>query len=450
MKMYLKKAVAVTLSFTVMINGCSVADMSNTDNKKNTKKNESISDNCINSESVSENNIESGEVILISSGYEKNSKKKAISLAAETDEYELIDIKTAQTVLNPKVSEVVIKESGAKYYLIDFSELCDEGQYYIHSERNGNSNPFRIEDGYYKEVLSDRLSRFSEADMEFMGVNEDNFDRCYIRIADWLLAEIIFNNGKENMVVSKPLILAKSEIMKLKEYYDDELGLKAPINRSSGDMYMYSAVFAMFSENCFFDKELSKECLKIAEAVYEEADKKNNLLKEDYDRHFFASAQLYKLTGNNNYRIAAESYEQNLPSGFSEENCGYLGEMAYLSCHYKTDFYLSGLMMEDIMNTATAIAKDDKERVIYPYGYESIKDNSFLEAGSEIRLLILANYLSKSVIYIDAATERLNYLFGRNIDGINYVLDDTSEYYDEPMAFALTGMVNSYLYEINN
>ena len=91
-------------------------------------------------------------------GYLPQSVKKAVMTAGKT--YDVIRVQGAseQTVLSGSTQDAgTDKASGDHLYLADFSEICQEGVYYIQNEEGEKSHRFRIGQDVYRALQADLI-----------------------------------------------------------------------------------------------------------------------------------------------------------------------------------------------------------------------------------------------------------------------------------------------------
>lgn len=398
------------------------------------------------------------KIILSLAGFEKDGSKKAILInpCNETG-FKVIDSD------NKEVYEGRVRYKTDSTYkeepvgICDFSSVTDEGSYHIKTDSGTLSDEFIIKGDLYREVLAERISYFGSMDEENK-VNRENIPDIFLRVTDRLLTGEFFPESEDGgksvnpMVIPRTLLLAKSDIEDLKELSDKEGKIKAYINADTGIKYQYSGVMAFFSyEYRDYDKKYAGECMDIAQKVYENAEKdykdaKAAERKKADDKRFFASAQLYKLTGKVLYKQTAEEYAMYPPVGFNRNKCGYLGTIAYLTSYNRIDLNLAELfitsLMEDINDVVRESFKDE-----YLVNVKKIKEDDMTGVYEDARLAVLGNYISKNIKYVESGENQLAYLYGRNALGKDYGLEPEADFYDEPQMFILAGLIDSYIYE---
>ena len=395
-----------------------------------------------------------GRILLSNAGYEPEGTKLAIltGLTGE-EEYEVIDQNNDEVVFTGSIRYK--NETG----IIDFSDFSPEGSYYIKTDSGVRSDDFSISRDAYRQLLAGRISRFGETAKEEEKINKGNYSYHCLSIADRLLTQEFFPASIDTEAVNDPMIiprtvlLAKSEIDQLKEMPDENGEFKAQYSFGLSESYGYSAIMALFAyEYERFDRTYAAECLKLADTVYKRAEKdykekSEKDKKEADDKRYWASAQLYKLTGRNEYRSIAEDYAKNPPKGFSKEKCGYLGTVAYLTSYNRINLNVGELLITSLMDDINgAVRESFKEEYLVAIKDEP-GDKEIETVYENARLMVLGNYIFKNIRYVEAGENQVSYLFGRNPLGKDYAYDPDSEYYYEPMEFILAGLIDSYIYE---
>lgn len=152
-----------------------------------------------------------------------------------------------------------------------------------------------------------------------------------------------------------------------------------------------------------------------SQEIYEKTKEQlTNILEKSYDsvsdpdEKFFASAWLYKLTGDTSYRKTAEEFlaesVENKICDPEENQFYFYGLVGYLTTKEKTDFELSGKAMNSLFSQAIILSKTDESEI------ESLREdeNAYERAGRDAELLLLANSISMSVDYTRAAEKYLS------------------------------------------
>jgi hypothetical protein len=61
--------------------------------------------------------------------------------------------------------------------------------------------------------------------------------------------------------------------------------------------------------------------------------------------------------------------------------------------------------------------------------------------------MVLGNYITKNIKYVETAESYLSYLYGMNMLCKDYAYSSSSDKFSEPLAFILYGLIDSYIYE---
>lgn len=428
------------------------------------------------------NNItpDEGSVVTCIAGYEKNGSKIAFIQDMEgAAGFEVIDVDKDKAVFEGKVKyKKDTEEDNGAVGVCDLSDVDRNGSYYIRVDNGRVSDVFRIEEDIYKKILSDRLSSLGEEE-ETDNNTEDDMSACYMRITDHLLAQEFFPdsispavNG-DARIIPRTILPARAEINSLIGFLKEDGSFKAPLSEDIGGQYRYSAVFALFSyEYREYDKGFADDCADITEKAFSYAEGRyadsNNADKKSYDdKRFWASAQLYKLTGKADYRKITESYASDAPTGWSEDRCGYLGTLAYLTCYNRIDLDVSEQFITKLMDEINTVVRDSfkEDYLVAEETSDNGTDRNMDEEDDEgeddpgindaavkrifenARLAVLGNYISKNIKYVECAENHLAYLYGRNMLGKDYAYLTDAKYYSEPQMFILAGLIDSYIYE---
>lgn len=389
----------------------------------------------------------SQEIIVNSSGYESTGEKLAIFRGENSDEtFEVVDTKTEEVVFTGYIVEVrQNKKNGESNARGDFSSLTKPGDYCIRTKNHGKSASFTIEKGYYQRLLEERKRYFS--DLKINISDPTQFNRSIMQTADWLLTYEFFTKMTADSRVPEMLTLAAKGIEALQGCQDEKTGqVMAGEPATLAQTYRYAAVISMFADAYDnIDADYAAKCKESAVLAWEYANEQT-MQESAKDEHYWAAAQLYKLTGEETYLSVVKDYTSGEPlKGFSEEETGYLGSLAYLTTSYKTELKLSNRIMKSLLDDAITIVNESEKDGYLVACLDAYNEENVQWAFSNARLLTLANVVSKSVDYVDSAGWHLEYLYGRNPYMKNYANDEESVYYNEPQAFILSGMIHSYI-----
>lgn len=372
---------------------------------------------------------------------------------------------------NKDKSRKAAEDDSIRVFSGDFSELDSEGEYYIACFRAGGegedpvlyakSGPFRIEESYYRELLKKHMTRLSENE-ERSGMDSGAYsDRearrgLYKQTADLLLSFEFFENKHltedgEEKPLPETLELSGDHLEMLLSTREESLNDDK--DWDSGDDYIMSALLSEYAGDIrSIDENEGREKGKKAMELFSEAEK---LFEDSEDTEegpgalrFYAAAQLYRLTGEKKYRAVAEEWLNGdieavfsgagpLPFGVAE------GSIAYLTTQYKTGRELSDRLMRALLDRALILAREwDHYSTALSRKGELTKE--MLERA---RTAILANCISQSVVYVQAAERSLSYLYGMSPEGEADALTEEGE--APPVLFILNGLADVYISRTN-
>lgn len=432
--------------FVFLLSGCGSSD------KAEHNKEQTVSEN--KPALVSDNEVQvSGTIYAGMAGFEKNGSKRALIICDGKEKtFSVTDTGSRKVVYSDRI---LYRNTGTANEnmigICDLSSFNTDGTYKIETDSGIVSDEFVIKEGLYKDIMDGPTAGGKDIPAK---LGADTIRESFLRITDLLLAYELFYDPIEEEgsdTVPKQISEARAYTDVLKNYINKNGVLTATLNADMGTCYQYAAVMAMFAyEYDPYDKEYAKECTKLSELAYRHtqeqydgsaaADKRSA-----EDKRYWAAAQLYKLTGKKEYRQTAEDYQDDPPEGFREDMSGYLGTVAYLTCYNKIDLdigeKLITALMDDI-NSAVKAASSNDELISVNTGRADQVDRVFETA----RLMVLGNYITKNIKYVETCENHIAWLYGRNLSGTDHAYGADSEYHNEPQEFILSGLIDSYIY----
>ena len=191
--------------------------------------------------------------------------------------------------------------------------------------------------------------------------------------------------------------------------------------------------------------EQGKDAQLIAERYFKEAESSDDADAEPVASRLWAAAELYRLTGQKTYRSVVDAIAMDvIPEGFSYEEPGFFGLFAYLMAPYPTNYNVCTNMMSVVFLQANDLIKISVDNEFA--GRRT--DDKTLEADAkdgkrmmdEAFLVTMTNYVSVSVEYKAFVQNRLNFIFGANLSGVDLTEDD-NVLADSPKLFVLIGLI---------
>lgn len=199
----------------------------------------------------------------------------------------------------------------------------------------------------------------------------------------------------------------------------------------------FCAVMAMAYEYYKdIDKDFSELCLERSKLAYKFLEENPNLIfknptdittgeygdTSDRDERYWATAQLFKATGDSKYLTDFENMANSIVcSGFDWTTVGEYGNIAYLTA----DSELKNPDIIEKISNAVIKSADSLVTISNNDGY-NVSVSKF-NWGSNMTIsnngmnLYFANSINENADYINTANEQLNYLLGKNALGTSFV-----------------------------
>lgn len=180
------------------------------------------------------------------------------------------------------------------------------------------------------------------------------------------------------------------------------------------------------------DSEFAQKCLSAAKKAWEFLEQNPNFIyknpedittgdygdKSDTDERYWAAAQMYRATGEEKY---LSEFENKTSSGLDWSTVGDYGNIAYLTMkNVDKSSELYSKIKKSVISRADSFHQNSSTS---PYGVAISKFNwgSNMTVANAGVILGLAYDLTGDEKYLDSAKENLNYLLGRNPNGVCYV-----------------------------
>ena len=332
--------------------------------------------------------------ILISfRGYQAKREKQAVFTSAyPIDSFQVRRAADDQVVLEKKVNYT--KAEDGTVGTGSFTELVEEGEYYIFAKGVGRSKSFHIGKSFFAE--------------EF-----------------WNMTDKIRDKARENQASLHEL----AQLLMLYEWYpnlfsdEDENGIPQVLEflagwseREENATLLTAAVMAKFSFLFQdYDRKLATKLLNKASTIFEQ-EKEGQGTDADY---FFALTELYRATGRYEYRKAIEEYVEYFRNHIDFLNReGYLyGAMTYLTTYQKVNLELCNLLMEQINRKA----EENAESLTKLTDPATGKNNGPGQIFEQACIVVAANYIMNNPEYNRIVEKVWDYFSGQNIASLDSV-----------------------------
>lgn len=404
-------------------------------------------------------------------GYGSQAKKLAYFLAKELPkEFTVVDQTTGEAVYHGEIKDASIQAAdGSMVGIGDFTACEKEGIYYLEAEVIGRSYPFRIGTLPYEDLLTEEMRHFYlrrcglSLPLEYaddMAHNACHTSLVAMRFNDKITRDVSggWHTDESGARSVEDGCRAMLRLLGAYEYgggvfgddgripesgneipdlmdelrYEVDWLLKMQDEKSGGVYRAVSVVSSKDAEGTGVLEDISEEAtLAFAAAVarfsylyqsfdnayattcIQAADRAMRYLRyqgadPQSDAYFLASAEMYRATGYQNYRNYVLTYfSVNLEPDLQNETV-LDGCITYLETRQKTDVQICGRIIKMIRSMAEQ----------YSYQLSEIlcgsKETDQKQLYTQIKILLIVNYLISSNEYENVIEQYLHYYLGCN------------------------------------
>lgn len=309
----------------------------------------------------------------------------------------------------------------------DFTEFQTEGRYYIKTDYIGESYPFEIRTQISEEQYRSMLSAYEEIFRESTGsyVEGSLYENASV-IADLILSYRLYPEiFTDDLSPTSGGNGIPDLLDMIKIYIDWVLDLQIDTIHGS-ELASYAGILAEFSQIYKeFDNSYAKDCRSAAEAVYSTMQTEMNaeMQTETQDEladsengsvYFYATVQLYLVTGYNRYHQAVKEMLSDESGIDGDENFLLLGWVGYLSGKKGVDLALCSQIMEQLMNQCEAISAQSRDNSFH------ICDSDIPRMLQKLQYLAVMDYAVSSQEYRTILESHYHYILGANPQAVNY------------------------------
>ncbi len=393
-------------------------------------------------------------------GYLKDRVKMAIFVGTDVDSaFTVCRVDTGETVFTGTLENKGTDASGEdNLYYGDFTDLTEDGTYYIHHKQLGSSYVFSIGEGVYNELLvrlhgkvTDFLDTEDTSEDSSGGLiikdktRRSTLDHCKMALTLMMTYELypsttdLLNGNTSSSDSVPPVILQNllSVISFLSKMQDPGTGgvCAGVLKRPSGKEYAfikeevdyqatayYVAVMAGFGYLYQkYDYSIAKGCLQGADRAW----KYLTLHETEVDPadYYMAAAQMYRTTGSNKYRKVVDELEEQLLSNDMEGSFLY-GSYFYLITKSKVTIDICSELTKHLMSRAEKIAGNIQAS---RYTTETALSADTLDTMLEdMQIMVIVNYTIPNYEYATVIENQLHYLLGRNENALCLLAEEGS------------------------
>lgn len=397
-------------------------------------------------------------ILVDRAGYEPEDEKTAVFQSSDLPkDFQVVDASTGEIVYQGTVKEKDSRENRKIGYG-DFSELKEEGTYYLQSSMLGQSFSFQIQASLYESLLQEALEGLDHTQGKKINVllpTEDTEEK--ILSGGWFTD----NTEEQDLAVSAetmmPLLLAyelyptsfqgeaqesmpgllrllKEETVWMQQLQDEKTGgvYGGVLEKSSGETsyrmkhldipgtLCYAAAMAKFSYTFQkYDQQYAASCLKAADLAWKYVIKNSTEESREKlsDRLFCAAAELYRASGQAGYHAEVKKYlELAEEAEMTETSHWYVyGSLTYLATRHSVSLDYCNTMMKRIMNRAEDISEGARAGLYMTEGKSDFSDTD--ELLWNMVILVAADYVITNHEYATVIKNHQHFLMGCNPTG---------------------------------
>ncbi|MCH5281688.1 MAG: glycoside hydrolase family 9 protein [Lachnospiraceae bacterium] len=387
-------------------------------------------------ESVSASDIHSdkeaggkGPKVLVGrSGYLPKEQKQVYVLREEDETvFYVVNADTKETVYTGTIRSMN-GDSGRNDDLGrgDFSEVQEEGNYYIEVPSLGRSYTFEIKESYLEDIHDDLMSVIEqEAEAQ-----QDTF-LFRAQTLSWMLRYQEYY-GEEDGVINPadvPELLFSAQ--ELGNALIEEKKELAETMDTAEEAFYCAAMAQLYDAIKPYDVRTANGYLREAEMAYTQVDRKKNEADFDTAWQFYAAASLYKATGYAKYHNVVKIFLQQrgerslFADGVSEEQIlsdeAYIyGVVAYMTTAKSVDVNLCGALMEELIGSIRIIAEEYSSN---DYSCVSSDLRGRILAG-RLYMISVAEHVIVSREYVRILEAGIHYIDGGNETGESLISEE--------------------------
>ena len=280
--------------------------------------------------------------------------------------------------------------------------------------------------GFYGQLLREEVRSVREK------YRTDSMQDRIMNATDALLCMEVFPQTATGYGVDELAVLLSDDLLDIPEDAADDIR----------DKYACSAVLAK-AAYVIGNWERAQNATDLSEQYFKEAELMAGSGDEPVATRMWAAAELYRLTGLKTYRSVVDAIAMDtVPEGFTYEDPGFFGVFAYLMTENDTNRNVCNSMMDVAFSRSNELIKIPIEEQFYD---TRLDDTTYTKDEKTARIMLdeaelatMTDYVSVSVEYKDFVQDRLSFIFGANLSGVDFTGEDEA-LCDTPRLFVLAG-----------
>lgn len=405
-------------------------------------------------------------------GYSTNGEKTAIFRGDDLpEEFEVVNVESGEVVFSGTIKEKERENAaGESIGYGDFTELTEEGTYYLQSSVFGRSYDFQIGEDVYDLAYSDAITLLSERQEKKINVTipteaeepaekiiqggwyTDEAGNQDLKVASevmmvLLTAYELYPASFEDSATTTsnpPRLLAylKQQTEWMQMLQDETIGgvyggILVESDKTIPTYRMiemdleasacYAAALAKFSYVYKkYDQEYAAQCLKAADRAWKYIDKQQKNTGEDRetapsDTLFSAAAELYRASGQQTYHLPVKQIlEEGVNPG--ESTWATYGTITYLTTRHYVNVDYCGVIMKQLMTYAEDISARARASAYLTEG--NVELDNTKELLWNMVILSVADYVITNHEYATVIENHQHYFFGCNSGAVCLVNEE--------------------------
>lgn len=415
-------------------------------------------------------------ILIDQVGYTTSGRKTAIFRGSELpDEFEVVDSGTGEVVFSGKVKpKERATEAGDLIGYADFTELAEEGSYYIRGSIFGRSYDFDIADDVYDEVFTSAIDVLGNTQTKKINVSfsrvqseqpekilqggwiTDVFGNQDLKAASEVMmtamaAYELYTHSfmvkdeagvEDTTQIPQILVYLKQQADWMQLLQDDKTGgvyagIVVKNNKSVPTYEMaaidetatasFAATMAKFSYIYKkYDQQYASQCLKAADRAWKYINKQQ--WADDENRQeapeaimFSAAVELYRASGWNTYHLYAKKIMETNPT-ITDTPWATYGSVTYLTTRHAVDRKCCEILMKQLMSCAEDISAGARAGAYLTEGDAELTNTK--ELLWNMVILSIADYVITNHEYATVIENHLHYFFGCNPGAVCLVQED--------------------------
>jgi endoglucanase len=365
--------------------------------------------------------------------------------------FRVVDMGTGTVVFTGKLQERGFYSGEDEYTGYgDFSEVTQEGNYYIECDVVGRSYSFEIAERMERKIFEACIEEMqTRLELLTLEASRDSFDTQMLGDGrdDWMEAllfllltyEVYPEAGRQDDTIAIPLILEVVEegIQGLLSLQDTETG------GVEGHSYLYATILAKYSYLYQkYDSKIANDILNLADRAwrYGENRRKQKEIGEDEAYRMTAAAELYRAAGHYSYRNVIMEYGNVMRStaaGHTDISDGSanpltakevigqtLAKITYISTKQRVNLELCNLFITQLMQEAEDIAAQFNQDFLEDALRNTREGDQFFWNLIELSVV---EYVITNHEYGQVLENQYHYLCGRNRAAYQYWDDEADD-----------------------